>query len=370
MFSYRQMRSVVHRLEACLVLVVGVAAPATAEFLAVDYAPIPPGATWIFQINGSTTLIRTVLPEPVVVRGVPTWVLDDVDGLDFTGSQYVTNDAAGARVHKGFWPDPSGPDLTAVYDPPMIYLGAQVAAGEVINSSGDVALTFEGYGTFTFDYTASTHVIGVETVVVPAGTFEALRIDTSFTYSGTIYGEFISETTLETDWLAFGIGTVKAIVDGDTVALSESSLLQADTDGDYILDDGDGNGTPGDHPCTGGETANCDDNCVDVPNADQADVDSDGVGDACDNCTEIANTEQLDTDGDGYGNACDCDLNQDDFCGGPDFTLFIGCFNAPTGGEPICEAADMNGDGFVGGPDFTLFIGGFNGPPGTAALAP
>jgi hypothetical protein len=33
----------------------------------------------------------------------------------------------------------------------------------------------------------------------------------------------------------------------------------------------------------------------------------------------------------GLGNMCDCDFNQDDFCGGPDFTLFNGGFNGPSG---------------------------------------
>lgn len=105
----------------------------------------------------------------------------------------------------------------------------------------------------------------------------------------------------------------------------------------------------------------------DVWSCGSPDSDGDTICDEFDNCTNVANTNQLDTDYDNIGNACDCDFNQDSFCGGPDFTIFVGCFNAPTNGIPNCEAADMNGDGFVGGPDFTRFISGFNGAPGPAA---
>jgi hypothetical protein len=74
----------------------------------------------------------------------------------------------------------------------------------------------------------------------------------------------------------------------------------------YVPADTDGDGIP-----------DYKDNCPDVANPDQADIDGDGVGDACedfdrdgvinalDNCPDVPNAGQEDSDGDGVGDACD-----------------------------------------------------------------
>lgn len=82
-------------------------------------------------------------------------------------------------------------------------------------------------------------------------------------------------------------------------------ICDSDSDGDGCPQDGDGSGTPGDNPCTGGNTVGCDDNCPGVSNQDQEDGDSDGIGNSCDNCPDASNVSQDDTDLDGTGDGCD-----------------------------------------------------------------
>jgi len=75
--------------------------------------------------------------------------------------------------------------------------------------------------------------------------------------------------------------------DGDADGIGNA--CDSDSDNDGILDDGDASGIAGDNPCSGGAVSNCDDNCPLESNADQADANGNGMGDACEDAPVITN---------------------------------------------------------------------------------
>ena len=168
------------------------------------------------------------------------------------------------------------------------------------------------------------------------------------------------------DMCGTGRYVVVARDDSRLTLIEQVVAAPADSDFDGIRDDGDGSGAAGDLFCTAGQSQQCDDNCPDVVNPDQADANGNGTGDACedadgdgqsgldDNCPNHDNADQSDGDGDGLGDACDGCLAVGQACGehaqcqaavGPDL---CGCEFGYWGDGLTCEECAKQCDGCFG----------------------
>jgi len=135
---------------------------------------------------------------------------------------------------------------------------------------------------------------------------------------------------------------------------SDYSQVHSFTSGDYqCLDsDGDGYGDPGN---PGDDCVT--DLCPDDFSFDNADADSDGIGDFCDNCPGVENPDQADADEDGIGDLCEyiCgDVTGEGVINILDITYLIAyLYNSGPAPEHLI-AGDVNGSGTPEAPQVNI----------------
>ena len=196
------------------------------------------------------------------------------------------------------------------------------------------------------------HAFGVRIATIntrgTSGTFTILGWNPSFTATDTPGDRTVALQVCDECACHTETATVRVLpLDSDDDGVPDvDDNCPATANADQADLDGDGGGDACDTDADGDSILDTDDNCPVTANADQTDLDADGAGDVCDpdddgdgvadandNCPGAANAVQADLDGDGLGDVCDPDDDGDDTLDGDD--------NCPTDANP----GQLDGDG-------------------------
>ncbi|HEY5291241.1 MAG TPA: fibronectin type III domain-containing protein, partial [Burkholderiales bacterium] len=139
----------------------------------------------------------------------------------------------GIREHSQFKSNLYVPGLgftavTATFSPPILDAPAIATMGLSITSSGTMNYSIPAaLINSDLSYTTSATLEAFETITVPVGTFNAVRVKQSVNLSGFVQGNQVNQSTTGTVWVVSGIGTVKSVaLSGDVITrlLTSTSL--------------------------------------------------------------------------------------------------------------------------------------------------
>ncbi len=200
-------------------------------------APVKVGATWTYRNTGGpispssfTTTMTAVRPDGFTtstkIADGPSadqdWACKP-EGLVALG----TGQTALALELQGIKVDLSASNMTGVTLPAKVEAGMKWPYGFDIDGSlsqGNLSATVKGNVATAFQ------AIGTESVTVPAGTFDAMKVESVSTLSVTANYQGIplplTATLNTTFWFAPGVGWVKSIETGEFLATSLNSTTE------------------------------------------------------------------------------------------------------------------------------------------------
>ena len=168
-----------------------------------DFFPLTPGSVWTYQKNGTQSETLTVLRSTTQVKKAQAHIIQYSSDKS---QDYYTSDDDGIRLQGGFVPSMyiEGYGHFAVretMDPPVKMAQGTPSLGQAFHSAGTVRAQVLGIGTAETTYTSDFTVSAYESVTVPAGTFDALKLSYTLTVGG--------ETKAGDLYLARGVGEIK-----------------------------------------------------------------------------------------------------------------------------------------------------------------
>ncbi len=208
-----------HLKQAAMVVVLAATphgAGAYGAIMIADYFPTDVGLKWEYTGTFTSTLIGGTVPINATIE---TTANQSIHSINTTRFDRLTNLAGDPGNRQFFSVTSSGLNLHREEfnffnndfeqsDNPHNVIPAMTDAGQIHMASQ----TFQGQdltSTWTGTSTLTVNIVGFEDVMTPAGTFNALKVVVNNVWSVSGFGFTENGTSINTVWLAKGIGRVR-----------------------------------------------------------------------------------------------------------------------------------------------------------------
>ena len=211
-----------------------------AQVITGDYYVLDAGSRWEWRVTENGVVsneVSIIADDTTLINGVDTIALEFSDGSKF----FFSEDQSGYKLHRLFRPSDAElqpgvfVDVTITLNPPAVFVGQIVNAGDTFPGSGTATVELAGVGADSLPYQIQSMFVGIESVSVPAGVFDdTMHIDSSISFSGTLLGQPFAQVQGFEQFVGRSIGFVKFIQDVDgastTSELITSSLIDGPVD--------------------------------------------------------------------------------------------------------------------------------------------